>query len=69
MLKKYGGVNNKKSIGEIEEALVYNKPPVHLTKTQILAGLSLRTVKLIPTVLLIGAVLWVISISYLSLFN
>ncbi len=68
-MKRFGGVDNSKTIDEIEEATIYVKPPVRLTKTQILAELSLRTVKLIPTVLLIGAALWAISISYLSLFG
>ena len=67
MLKRYGGVNNTKTLDEMEEASVCVKPPVHLSKARIVALLSLKAIKLIPTVLLIGAIMWVISFAYLRL--
>ena len=67
MSKKYGGVNSAKTLEEMEEGEVFVKPPAHLSNAQIAMLLSLKALKLIPTVLLMGAIMWGVSFAYLKL--
>lgn len=67
MPKRYGGVKNARKIDEIEEATVYTKPPVSLSKKQKTRGLFILLIKLLPISLLIGLILWGASFIYLKL--
>ena len=67
MSKRYGGVKNTKNLEEIEEAVVCTKPTFHFTRPQLAKALSVQAIKLIPTTLLIGLVLWGISFAFLKL--
>ena len=51
MLKKYGGVDNKLSLDEIEEAIIYKTPPVRFSKGQLIGGTLVVTAKLFLPVL------------------
>lgn len=67
MSERYGGVTNTKSLEEIQEAEIYTKETPHFTKPEIAKALVVCSIKLIPTTLAIGLIVWGISFVFLKL--
>ena len=55
---KVGGIDSAIPLEEVEEAIICTKPTITYTKPQLIFGLLLGAIKLLPTTLLIMAVAW-----------
>lgn len=55
---KVGGIDSAIPIEEVEEAVICTKPTITYTTPQLVFGLILGAIKLIPITLLIMACVW-----------
>ena len=69
MPRRYGGVKSAQKLDEVQEAIVCKRKEPHFSKLQIAKAMAIISIKLIPTTLLIGLVMWGISFAFLVLPN
>lgn len=69
MQKRYGGVKTTKKLDDIEEAVVYTKPPIRLSKLDIVKALSILTIKLVPITIVLMVIAWGLSFGVVTILG
>lgn len=69
MIKRYGGVKNAQTLDNIEEAIIYERPPIRLSRLDIIKALSFMTIKLVPITIVLMVIAWGLSFGVVSLLG